>query len=280
MKASSRRRRDNALWLSAAFRGSFLHVRPYAGRHAQGGCESTSVNTYVLRDGLGRGGRSQGIGGRSCAEHFLRTSAAVALAVAALAGATPRPADGSRKPNVVLYDVNASLESARDAVRAAGGEALRENLRVGVATATSSNRHFVTDVAAAQAGRTWTSASGEDAVQSFHVGPASCGAYGTTLGLAETLQRFGSARLADLTAAPARAAREGVEVVPMQASCSSCGTRFLMLTPECGRHLRVRRDSSSCEGDTIRLPRARRPARPPWRGGSRLPLQRRRGRPP
>src|SRR5688500_1168904 len=57
----------------------------------------------------------------------------------------------------------------------------------------------------------------EDAVQRFNVGPASCGAYGTTLGLAEALERFGSARLGDLTEAPARAAREGVEVVPMQA---------------------------------------------------------------
>ena len=57
----------------------------------------------------------------------------------------------------------------------------------------------------------------EDAVQRFNVGPSSCGAYGTTLGLAEALERFGSARLGDLTGAPARAAREGVEVVPMQA---------------------------------------------------------------
>ena len=32
----------------------------------------------------------------------------------------------------------------------------------------------------------------EDAVQRFNIGPASCGAYGTTLGLAETLRRFGT----------------------------------------------------------------------------------------
>ena len=57
----------------------------------------------------------------------------------------------------------------------------------------------------------------EDAIQRFNVGPASCGAYGTTLGIAETLERFGTAGLSDLTAAPARAARDGVEVVPMQA---------------------------------------------------------------
>src|SRR3954471_4553530 len=35
----------------------------------------------------------------------------------------------------------------------------------------------------------------EDAVQRFNVGPASSGAYGTTLGLAETLRRFGTVRL-------------------------------------------------------------------------------------
>src|ERR687895_919067 len=55
----------------------------------------------------------------------------------------------------------------------------------------------------------------EDAIQRFNVGPASCGAYGTTLGLTLTLERFGTARLGDLTGEPARAARAGIEVVPM-----------------------------------------------------------------
>ena len=93
----------------------------------------------------------------------------------------------------------------------------------------------------------------EDAVQRFNVGPASCGAYGTTLGLVETLERFGTARLGDLTAAPARAAREGVEVVPMQAFLFQVLHPILTLMPECasiyapeGRLLE--------EGDTIRLP--------------------------
>lgn len=93
----------------------------------------------------------------------------------------------------------------------------------------------------------------EDAVQRFNVGPSSCGAYGTTLGLAEALERFGSARLGDLTGAPARAAREGVEVVPMQAFLFEVLEPILTSTPECaaiyapdGRLLG--------EGDTIRLP--------------------------
>ncbi len=93
----------------------------------------------------------------------------------------------------------------------------------------------------------------EDAIQRFNVGPASNGAYGTTLGLAQTLERFGSLRLADLTAAPARAAREGVEVVPMQAFLFTVLEPIITSTPECaaiyapdGRLL--------AEGDTIRLP--------------------------
>jgi gamma-glutamyltranspeptidase/glutathione hydrolase len=93
----------------------------------------------------------------------------------------------------------------------------------------------------------------EDAIQRFNVGPASNGAYGTTLGLAQTLDRFGSVELADLTAAPARAAREGVEVVPMQAFLFTVLEPIITSTPECaaiyapdGRLL--------AEGDTIRLP--------------------------
>jgi gamma-glutamyltranspeptidase/glutathione hydrolase len=93
----------------------------------------------------------------------------------------------------------------------------------------------------------------EEAIQRFNIGPASCGAYGTTLGLAETLRRFGTASLADLTPAPARAAREGVEVVPMQAFLYTVLAPIVTSTPESaalyapdGRLLE--------EGDTFRAP--------------------------
>src|ERR671915_2590586 len=93
----------------------------------------------------------------------------------------------------------------------------------------------------------------EDAIQRFNVGPSSCGAYGTTLGLAAALERFGSLGLGDLTAGPARAARAGVEVVPMQAFLFEVLEPIFRSTPECseiyapgGRLLRT--------GDTIRLP--------------------------
>ncbi len=93
----------------------------------------------------------------------------------------------------------------------------------------------------------------EGAVQQFNVGPSSVGAYGTTVGLAQALERFGTLPLADLTSAPARAARDGVEVVPMH------GFLFHVLEP-------IFRDTPECEaiyapggrlleaGDTIRLP--------------------------
>jgi gamma-glutamyltranspeptidase/glutathione hydrolase len=93
----------------------------------------------------------------------------------------------------------------------------------------------------------------EEAVQRFNIGPASCGAYGTTLGLAETLRRFGTVSLADLTPAPARAAREGVEVVPVQAFLYTVLAPIVTSTPESsalyapdGRLLE--------EGDTFRAP--------------------------
>src|SRR5918996_532213 len=80
----------------------------------------------------------------------------------------------------------------------------------------------------------------EDAIQRFNVGPSSCGAYGTTAGLA------------DLTAAPARAAREGVEVVPMQAFLFTVLEPILRSTPECAS-LYAPGGELLREGETIRL---------------------------
>ena len=93
----------------------------------------------------------------------------------------------------------------------------------------------------------------EDAIQRFNVGPASCGAYGTTLGLTETLRRFGTAKIGDLTAAPARAARDGIEVVPMQAFLFRVLEPILTSTPECAA-IYAPEGRLLGEGDTIRLP--------------------------
>jgi gamma-glutamyltranspeptidase/glutathione hydrolase len=93
----------------------------------------------------------------------------------------------------------------------------------------------------------------EGAVQQFNIGPSSVGAYGTTVGVAQALERFGTLPFADLTAAPARAAREGVEVVPMHGFLFHVLEPIFRATPECaaiyapgGRLLE--------SGDTIRLP--------------------------
>ena len=71
------------------------------------------------------------------------------------------------------------------------------------------------------------------ATQVFNVGPSSCGAYGTTAGLAQALDRFGSVPLSDLTGAPARAAREGVALNEMQAFIARILAPILTSTPEC-----------------------------------------------
>ena len=93
----------------------------------------------------------------------------------------------------------------------------------------------------------------EDAIQRFNIGPSSCGVYGTTLGLAEALERFGSLRLGDLTAAPAKAAREGVEVVPMQAFLFTILEPILRSTPE-GEAIYAPDGRLLREGDVIHLP--------------------------
>jgi gamma-glutamyltranspeptidase/glutathione hydrolase len=92
-----------------------------------------------------------------------------------------------------------------------------------------------------------------DAVQRFNVGPSSCGAYGNPLGLATALERFGSVALADLTAGPARTAREGVEVVPMQAFLFEILSPIFLSTPECSE-LYAPGGSLLREGDRFAFP--------------------------
>jgi gamma-glutamyltranspeptidase/glutathione hydrolase len=92
-----------------------------------------------------------------------------------------------------------------------------------------------------------------EAVQRFHVGPASVGVYGNPAGLAEALERWGTMPLADLCVGPARAARDGLEVTPMHAYLFEILGPILCLQPEGqaiyspdGRILRA--------GETVRLP--------------------------
>ena len=93
----------------------------------------------------------------------------------------------------------------------------------------------------------------EDAVQRFNVGPSSVGAYGNPLGLCEALARFGTMALGELTVAPARAAREGVEVVPMQAFLFRILEPIFRSTPECSE-LYAPGGRLLTEGDRWRMP--------------------------
>jgi gamma-glutamyltranspeptidase/glutathione hydrolase len=92
-----------------------------------------------------------------------------------------------------------------------------------------------------------------DSTQVFHVGPSSCGVYGTTLGLSEALDRFGTVALGDVTAPAAAAAREGVEVTPIHEYLFGILGPIFRTTPEAraiyepdGRPLKA--------GERIRIP--------------------------
>jgi gamma-glutamyltranspeptidase/glutathione hydrolase len=93
----------------------------------------------------------------------------------------------------------------------------------------------------------------EEAVQRFNVGPSSCGAYGNPLGLSQALERFGSVGLGGLTSGPARAARESVEVVPMQAFLFEILAPIFRSTPECSELYAPGGDLLR-EGDHFRFP--------------------------
>ena len=93
----------------------------------------------------------------------------------------------------------------------------------------------------------------EDAIQTFHVGPASCGVHGTIRGLCEALARYGTAPMDELTRWPAQIARDGHEVNPIQAYLIEILSPILLSNPEgeaifgpAGRPLEA--------GETIRMP--------------------------
>src|SRR5271165_201866 len=71
-----------------------------------------------------------------------------------------------------------------------------------------------------------------DAVQVFHVGPASCAAYGVPAGVCEAARRWGRAPLDDLAAPAARLAREGVVLNGAQAYVAELLDELLVSTPE------------------------------------------------
>jgi gamma-glutamyltranspeptidase/glutathione hydrolase len=93
----------------------------------------------------------------------------------------------------------------------------------------------------------------DDAIQRFHIGAASNGVYGTPAGLGEALERFGTLSLGDLVERPASAARDGVEVTPMQAHMLRVLGPILRSTPE-GRTIYERDGRLLHAGEQVRLP--------------------------
>jgi gamma-glutamyltranspeptidase / glutathione hydrolase len=72
-----------------------------------------------------------------------------------------------------------------------------------------------------------------DAAQVFHIGPASCGLYGTPAGVCEAIERWGTAPLEELAAPAARLARTGVELNAGQAYVAEILAELLLSTEEC-----------------------------------------------
>ncbi len=72
-----------------------------------------------------------------------------------------------------------------------------------------------------------------DAEQVFHVGPASCGVYGTPAGVCEAVRRWGTMPLEFLAAPAAALARDGVALNAGQAYVAEILAGLLTSTPEC-----------------------------------------------
>ncbi|HEX4437646.1 MAG TPA: gamma-glutamyltransferase [Solirubrobacteraceae bacterium] len=92
-----------------------------------------------------------------------------------------------------------------------------------------------------------------DAAQVFHIGPASCGAYGMPAGICAAAERWGTMPLTELVEPALRLAREGVALNAAQAYVAEILVDLLTSTPECaalwapeGKLLR--------EGETIANP--------------------------
>ena len=93
----------------------------------------------------------------------------------------------------------------------------------------------------------------DEGIQIFNVGPSSCGVFGAPKGLAQALERFGSLPLGELCAGPARTAREGVVVEPMQAYLHEILGPILCATPE-GAALYGPKEQPVGAGERLRLP--------------------------
>jgi gamma-glutamyltranspeptidase/glutathione hydrolase len=72
-----------------------------------------------------------------------------------------------------------------------------------------------------------------DAAQVFHIGPASCGVYGTPAGACEAIARWGTVSVEDLAAPAAQLARAGVALNRGQAYVAEILQQLLLSSEEC-----------------------------------------------
>jgi gamma-glutamyltranspeptidase/glutathione hydrolase len=93
----------------------------------------------------------------------------------------------------------------------------------------------------------------DDAIQTFHAGPASCGVYGTPMGVCDAAERFGTLPVADLAAWPAQVAREGHEIGAIPAYLFRILGPILLSTDE-GRAVFAPGGRLLEAGETLRLP--------------------------
>jgi gamma-glutamyltranspeptidase / glutathione hydrolase len=92
-----------------------------------------------------------------------------------------------------------------------------------------------------------------EAIQRFNIGASSCGVYGTPLGLAEALDRFGTVALADVVRSPAAAARDGIVLNEIQAYLVRILGPILAAQPE-GEALYAPEGRFLHAGERLRLP--------------------------
>ncbi|MGH2973841.1 MAG: gamma-glutamyltransferase family protein [Solirubrobacterales bacterium] len=92
-----------------------------------------------------------------------------------------------------------------------------------------------------------------ETVQTFYVGPASCGVPGTAAGLEQALRRFGSAPLSELVGAGVRLARDGAPVNAEQAYILDI-LEPIHARVEGTRELYAPSGRTLCEGELFRFP--------------------------
>jgi gamma-glutamyltranspeptidase / glutathione hydrolase len=92
-----------------------------------------------------------------------------------------------------------------------------------------------------------------DAEQIFHIGPASCGAYGNAAGVCEAAARFGTLAMSDLVAPAVALAREGAVMTAAQAYIIEILMPIIASTPECSALL-APEGRPPREGERLRNP--------------------------